>query len=178
MDDTTMNSVRESILAKIEHRWLTKTCQSGGGCSVDMDNAPEPFDMINVDRFTPRELDNMSDQRKRCDYLYMCTQVGGVDVIIVPIELKGGAFRPADVVQQLQGGADVANAIAPADVSFWFVPVLASPSPRRRHVWRQLRSPVVFRGESCAITAIQCGERLTTALEAARKRGVRGSAEH
>lgn len=151
MDDTTMNSVRESILAKIEHRWLTKTCQSGGGCSVDMDNAPEPFDMINVDRFTPRELDNMSDQRKRCDYLYMCTQVGGVDVIIVPIELKGGAFRPA---------------------------VLASPSPRRRHVWRQLRSPVVFRGESCAITAIQCGERLTTALEAARKRGVRGSAEH
>lgn len=177
MDDTTMNSVREGILAKIERRWLTKTCRSSK-CSVDMNNAPEPFDMINIDRLTTIELDNMIGQRKRCDYLYMCTQVDDVDVVIVPIELKGGTFQPGVVANQLQGGADVANAIAPPDVSFWFVPVLASHSPRRRHVWRQLRSPVVFRGESCAITAIQCGERLTTALEAARKRGARGSAKN
>lgn len=175
MDDANMTSVRKAILAKIESRWQTTTCRSNK-CSIDMDNAPEPFHMINMDRLAPRDLEDMGGRLKRCDYLYLCTPASGVDVVIVPIELKGGAFRPVEVVQQLQGGADVADAIVPSDVSFRFVPVLASHFPRRRHVWRGLRKPVVFRDERHATTTIQCDERLTTALEKARRRSVGGGA--
>lgn len=82
-----------------------------------MDNAPEPFDMINLDRLATRDLEAMSIERKRCDYLYLGTAGNGGHVVIAPIELKGGTnFRSATVVKQLQAGAKIADAIVPADV--------------------------------------------------------------
>lgn len=108
----------------------------------------------------------ISDDRKRCDYLFFGEQEDAA--LVVPIELKRGAFRGGSASAQLQGGADIADAWIPAKLRFRFVPVLASGrGVRRERLTALRRATITLRGQSRRPVLIRCGAPLTDVLEQA-----------
>lgn len=102
-------------------------------------------------------------QRKRCDYLFVGEEAETVRV--VPIELKSGGFKAADVAEQLRGGAALAAAWLPDDSAFSFVPVLAHGKRIHRRELEKLRSErIQLRGQARQIVSIHCGQPLRGAL--------------
>lgn len=123
-----------------------------------------PVDHVAVD--LDCETLGIPADRKRCDYLFFGEQENVA--LVVPIELKRGAFRGGSASAQLQGGADIADAWIPAGLRLRFVPVLASGQGVRSERRRALRgAPITLRGQSRRPVLIRCGARLVDALERA-----------
>lgn len=101
--------------------------------------------------------------QKRCDYLFVGEDKAAVWV--VPIELKRGALRGREVVEQLQGGVHAADRWLPAGSAFRFVPVLAYGNGIHRTDLRILRKTKIKLRKLTRQTAlIRCGKPLRTAL--------------
>ncbi len=88
------------------------------GCSVNMDGAPSPRIVIDLD-----EYDLPSDE-PRCDYLLISegkSMYGWISVF----EFKRGGLKASKVVRQLQAGACTAERLVPHNQSkqFQFRPV-------------------------------------------------------
>ena len=100
---------------------------------------------------------------KRCDYLFLAQQ--GTTTWVAPIELKGGAFSPGSVAEQLQGGADMAGGWLPTMPRFQFVPVVAHGRgiPRARIKSLQ-KATVTFRKQARRPQLIKCGAPLAPLL--------------
>lgn len=100
---------------------------------------------------------------QRCDFLLVCDD--DVATYVAPIELKSGRFSGRNVVQQLQGGSDIAHhRLGPGD-SFRFVPVLAYRRGVRRQELDRLReNDVTMRDQRRRVLAIRCGTPLAPAL--------------
>ena len=103
--------------------------------------------------------------RKRCDYLFF--EEKGARSWVIPIELKSGSFNGAAVVDQLQGGADVADAWLPQGACFQFVPLLVHGAKVvRKNDRTALRSGKVgLRGKIKQVKLSRCGGKLRDVLD-------------
>lgn len=86
---------------------------------------------------------------------------------MVPIELKSGRFNAADVIDQLQGGADVADGRLSQEARFQFVPLLAHGAKVvRKNDRTALRSGKVgLRGQVKQVILSRCGGKLKDVLD-------------
>lgn len=163
-----MTDAFEQVKAKILSRWIASKCEEGD-CSIALDNAPTPFVLTQMDRLRNVDIEALGLGDRRCDYVYIAGRYREKDVLIVPIELKGGGYKTSKVVEQLQAGAKFAEWVVPSECSCVFVPVVAASDNKRRDFFRRLRrSSVAFRELNRLPELIRCGERLQTALEGAR----------
>ena len=98
----------------------------------------------------------------RCDYVFVGEGTGGAWV--VPLELKSGAFRGENAAQQLQAGADAADAWLPSGAAFTLVPVLAHRGIHRKQHERLRGAKITLRGQVRQPLLVRCGTRLRDAL--------------
>lgn len=100
---------------------------------------------------------------KRCDYLFV-----GEDrdaIWIAPIELKSGRLSVSEVLEQLEGGARMADRWLPQGISFQLAPVLAHGKAIHRNALKVLRAKKIqLRGQRRRTALIKCGDQLTKAL--------------
>lgn len=73
------------------------------GCRVDCKNFIRPYYFIDLD--SPE----LGFTKRRCDYLIFADNSKKKESLIIPLELKSGALKASDAVEQLQGGADIAQ---------------------------------------------------------------------
>lgn len=103
--------------------------------------------------------------RKRCDYVFVGEK--NTKAWVAPIELKSGRFDAAEVVAQLQGGAETVEAWLPDDSAFQFVPVLAHGRDLRIKQRNEFRSSKVrLRDRIRQVALVRCGGTLKDALDA------------
>lgn len=154
-----MSALVASVTQRVDHDCRTKHCKKGR-CSISLKDAPAQRLIVDLDCSTLR----IPASRKRCDYLF----VGEKDrsAWVVPIELKGGRFKADEVVEQLQGGCDVADAWLPTGKLFRLDPVLAHGKGVHERDFRTLgRRNITLRGETRKIKTLRCGDKLVRALE-------------
>ena len=103
------------------------------------------------------------DDRKRCDYLFVGEERNAAWV--APIELKSGKLKAGEVLEQLEGGIEIAEAWLPQGIPFRLVPVLAHGKTIHRNDLKALRSRKMrLRGQRKRTELIRCGESLAKAL--------------
>ena len=107
----------------------------------------------------------ISNQQKRCDYLYVSENY---TTQVVSIELKSGRVSSANnAVDQLQSGADKADNWLPVKLlqPVQFIAILAHGKGMHRKIRTNLRSlKVRFRGKSIQVTLLNCGDPLRKVL--------------
>lgn len=162
--------VFEQVKANVHSRWTASTCKDKG-CSISLENAPRPFVLAWMDRLAPVDIKALGLDGPRCDYVYIAERYREKDVLIAPIELKGGGYKTSKVAEQLRVGAKFADRVVPSGCSFVFVPVVAASDTVRKHLFNRLKQGVAFRGVKRQPKLIRCGHRLRTALEGARMKG-------
>lgn len=104
--------------------------------------------------------------RKRCDYVFVGEKRTKAWVAL--IELKSGRFHAAEVIAQLQGGAETVEEKKwlPDDSAFQFVPVLAHGRDLRIKQRNEFRSRKVrLCGQTRRVALVRCGGTLKDALD-------------
>ena len=144
------------IVAKVRDA-VPSACQTSkcdkDGCSVSMRGAPRPRVIIDMD------CKKLVIQGSRCDYLFVSEDQNSAWV--VPIELKSGRFKVSTVKDQLQGGAQFAQALLANGDQFNFVPVLAHGKPIHPLDMNRLRAVRInLRGKKQQPRLIGCGDPL------------------
>ena len=133
------------------------------GCSVPLKDAPSPHLLIDMD-CSALEI---PPGRGRCDFLFVgCEGTGGADWV-VPLELKSGSPRAADIIKQLRAGARFAEARIPAQHEPTFLPVAVYGGKLHRAESDKLkksRNTVSFRGKTYEIKLMRCNAPLKNAL--------------
>jgi len=79
--------------------------------------------------------------RKRCDFLFFHGTADGT-LHVAPIELKSGNPIAAEVVPQLQAGADIADRLVPEAAHASFQPVVGYGGELRKVQTRRFSNPV------------------------------------
>lgn len=155
-----MDGVIEAVYDTVADSCRVHDCNKDG-CSISVRTATPRHVIIDLDCSALR----IPRDRKRCDYVFIGEK--NRKNWIVPIELKSGGFNAAAVVDQLQGGADVAVNWIPPDVHFLFVPVLAhGTSVVRKKQRTEFRSTKIdMRGRKKQVVMIRCGGTLKDALD-------------
>ena len=153
-----MSALLPSVAQKVDDDCCTNNCKKGN-CSLSLNDAPARRLIVDLDCATLP----IPARRKRCDYLF----VGEKDrsAWVMPIELKEGGFKAGEVVEQLQGGSDVADAWLPPGSLFRLVPILAHGKGAHKRDFRVLRRhTITLRGKKSRIETLHCGEKLTKKL--------------
>lgn len=156
-----MSGVVAAVRSKISPSCLTSRCRKEG-CSVSMQGASSARVIVDMDS----DALDIPQDRRRCDYLFI--DEDNDEVWVAPIELKSGAFKGSEVVEQLRTGACVADAWLPPGNAFRFVPVLAHRKGVHPKELRKLRKEKIkLRDQTRQTVSIGCGARLITALKKA-----------
>lgn len=154
-----MNGIVRSVSDAVPDRCHANDCNRDG-CSISVRTAASRKVIIDLDcpaLGIPRT-------RKRCDYVLVGEK--SRKSWVVPIELKSGRFQAAEVVDQIQGGADEAKSWLPEQVACLFIPILAHGKSFRRKQLAEFRSTkVTFRGHRKQIEVVRCGEKLKDVLD-------------
>ena len=154
-----MNGPVAAVAGQVPDACYATRCDKDG-CRIDLTKGVLPARVI-VDM----DCDGLQipNGRKRCDYLFFGA---GSDVTIVaPIELKSGSLRAGPVLEQLKGGAKMADAWLPQGVSFRLIPIVAHGKRIRRKALNDLRANKIrLRGQRKLAVLIKCGDSLTKAL--------------
>jgi len=127
-------------------------------CSLHLDRNLRPFLLIDLDApGSPAEPD-----RKRCDFLFFGGRADGI-LHVAPIELKSGHPIAAEVVPQLQAGADIADRLVPEAANTSFRPVVGYGGELRKVQTRRFSNPanwIRYRGRKVLPRLVQCGHAL------------------
>lgn len=154
-----MSALVEAIEAKVGSEALATECRKEN-TTVLLDGAPTPHAVVDLDSST---LDLSG--RRRCDYLFVADapEAGWVAVI----ELKSRTFNAEGVIEQLQGGAELADEWLPEAVPVNFRPVLVHRLQTfGMHRKTELdRWRVQFRGSRVKVQTLSSGARLMAALD-------------
>ena len=155
-----MSEVVEAVSNAIPAACRVHDCNKDG-CSVSVRTAAPRRIVVDLDC----EDLHLPRVRKRCDYLFFGEK--GARSQVVPIELKSGRFNATDVIDQLQGGADVADGWLPKEAHFQLVPLLVHGAKVVRRIERTaLRSRKVgLRGQTQQVVMIGCGGKLKDVLD-------------
>jgi len=128
-------------------------------CRVDLAKAPQLRVIVDMDC----DALSIPPTEKRCDYLFVGEAYN--TTWVAPIELKSGRLSVSEVLEQLEGGTQMANKWLPPGVSFQFVPVLAHSRTIHRNDLRTLRAKKLqLRKQKRGIAVINGGDPLTKAL--------------
>ncbi len=121
-----MNGPVAAVAGQIPDACCATRCDKGG-CRVDLRKGLPPSRVI-VDM----DCDGLRipKQWKRCDYLFFGAE--NEVTCVAPIELKSGGLRAGTVLEQLEGGARMADAWLPQEVSFRLIPIVAHGKGIRR----------------------------------------------
>ena len=155
-----MSGVVEAVSSEAPDSCRVHACNRDG-CSISVKTAADRKAIVDLDC----EALRIPQRRKRCDYLFFGEK--GARSWVVPIELKSGSFNAADVVEQLQGGADQADTWLPQEARFQLVPLLAHGAKVvRRNERAALRSRKVgLRGRTKQVVLARCGDNLKDVLD-------------
>ena len=151
----------ESVRGRIDPECLVSSMRKEG-CTVSLQGAPKERLIIDLDK--PGAP--VGGDGRRCDYLFIANGAQNETSWVAPLELKKGALRASDAVQQLQAGAEVAERLVPNGLRSAFRPTVAFGSIRKleRDALRAPRAKIAFRGRQEAIRLMKCGDRLVKAL--------------
>ena len=140
---------------------VTLCCDSG--CSLSMENAPEPNVLISLEH----KAAPVDASEKHCDFLFVG---GGDDDIpewVAPVELTTSPPKVRKFLPQLQAGASLAEKLIPKNVKVRFRPIAVHGGElHRAERFKFLMScnHVVFRSRPTLVTLVRCGSPLTKAL--------------
>lgn len=156
-----LSEVLTEIQTRVEKSNLIDAC-SGDGCEVDMTDIPCERVIVHAEReFGLRKM-----KGKRADRLLFFIITAANTLFVVPIELESGNLRATRVVEQLQGGAELAELLVPqvGEFQIKFLPVAFSgniiPEPQRKRLNRQ---GVSFCDLSKKVKTAQCGKKRSLA---------------
>ena len=127
-------------------------------CKASLKDMPSEHVAVDLDCVTSKQVDGA----KRADYVYVAN-----DGSVAVIEIKKGSVGIERVVDQLQGGADIADKrLLPNDATLVFRPVLVrGGSGKAKHErQKRKRDRVCFRNVDYDIVPIKCGAPLNTAF--------------
>lgn len=155
-----MNGIVEAVSGVVPDPCRVHACNKDG-CSISVRTAADRKAVVDLDC----QALHIPQRQKRCDYLFFGEK--GTRSWVVPIELKSGSFDAADVIDQLQGGADQADAWLPQEARSQLVPLLAHGAKAvRRHERAALRSRKVgLRGRTKQVVLARCGDNLKDVLD-------------
>ena len=152
-------SLVSQVIQNIDCECIVQKCQKGQ-CSLKLNSLSENSLLIDMDS---DEAPASSQNGKKCDYIYIGDDNGVAWV--APLELKGGKLDASDVIEQLQGGARIADHILPLAARTRFRPVIAYRRRIHRAEQRRLQSiRVHFRSQKRLIKRVKCGSSLINAL--------------
>ena len=140
---------------------VTSCCDSG--CSLSMENAPEPYVLISLEH----EAAPIDQSKSHCDFLF----VGGGENTsaewVAPVELTISAPTVKKFLPQLQAGASLAEKLIPKSVKVKFRPIAVHGGDIRRIETRRFlktSNHVEFRCQKIPFKLVRCGSPLTKAL--------------
>lgn len=155
-----MKGLVAAVSDAVPDRCRSDSC-SKEGCTLSVGIAKVKRVLVDLD--CP-EL-HIPHGRKRCDYVFVGEK--NTKAWVAPIELKSGRFDAAEVVAQLQGGAETVDAWLPDDSAFQFVPVLAHGGAIHRRQLNEFRSHKVrLRNQKQQVAVVRCSGTLKDALDA------------
>ena len=156
-----LSDVLAEIQTRVEKSNLIDAC-SGDGCEVDMTDIPCERVIVHAEReFGFRKMEG-----KRADRILFFIVAAANTLFVVPIELESGNLRATRVVEQLQGGAELAELLVPqvGEFQIEFCPVAFSgtiiPVQQRK---RLNRRGVSFCDLSKKVKTAQCGKKRSLA---------------
>lgn len=133
------------------------------GCSLSMENAPETFVLLGLERDgTPVDPDE-----SRCDFLFVG---GGRDNSfewVAPIELTKSPPRASKFLPQLRTGASVAERFIPRDANVRFRPIAVHGRELHRAEREKFLDPcnhIEFHCRKIPIKLVECCSNLADAL--------------
>lgn len=137
------------IKARLGHRTLAKTCEDEG-CCVSLGGVGPAFLLVDpeVERGSP-----IPPGRKRCDFIAFAERDAVLHVAV--LELKSGRFDPAEVVEQLQEGAQAVERICRWRKQDHFQAVLVHGRNIRKR--DRTRMTVRFQDVPCRVRRETCG---------------------
>ncbi len=127
-------------------------------CGVSLKGMPSEHVVVDLDCATSKQVDGA----KCADYVYVAN-----DGSVAVIEIKKGSVDVESVVDQLQGGADIADErLLPKGATLVFRPVLVrAGSGKEKHERRKRkRNRIRFRHVDYDVVPIKCGAPLNTAF--------------
>ena len=157
-----MTGLVDPVRQRVCEQCLVEECDKNG-CSVSLDDAPQPYLVIDLDR--PNSPVRQS--QKRCDYLFFADERSNRSWV-VPMEIKNSEMKVSKVIRQLRAGARVAQKLVSSNsaISFRPVAVVRELHKDAREKLRKGNSEVSFRGRSERIRVLVCGDPVTKALDA------------
>ena len=154
-----MTNIVDYVREKVDESCMEKDEIQKGKCSVSLENAPQPYALIDFDG----ENAPVSNRQRRCDYLFVAN---GDENWVIPIELKATGLNPNKVTEQLRAGARAAAKIVPRKFDSKFVPVAIVENADKQQL-EALRDPdkkIRFHGRKEYVRVIYCGDSLTDAM--------------
>lgn len=130
------------------------------GCSLSLDDSPEPSVLIKAEDMAPKSAG-------QCDFLF----VGGEDQAeggpwVVPVELTSGRKRANRFLRQLRSGAELADSLLPSDVEVRFCPIAVHGRELHPKEFRDLRARrVKFREDEVLVSTVRCETKLVDGLQ-------------
>lgn len=159
-----MSHVVETIRNRINSSCLSEEKMSKGKCEVDLDDAPSPSVIVDLDK--PGAP--LSASQVRCDYLFF-GEASKTLAWVAPIEIKDGAFKVSGIVRQLQAGARASEKIIRRKNVGNFRPIAAVRGPVSRAQLFDLKrqsNQITLHRQQETVRVIGCGDALSSALEA------------
>ena len=155
-----MRGVVALVVNGVPGNCLATQCNKDG-CKLGLNGVPEARVVVDLDC---GDL-SIPQHRKRCDYVFFAEEED--TTWVSPIELKSGRFSASGVLEQLQGGIEVADKWLPRVIELKFVPVLAHGKSIHKEDRRRLLSRTLkLRGKKSKAMLLRCGDQLTKALRA------------
>ena len=155
-----MMGLVDAVRDRVPKKCLVEKCDKNG-CSVSLQDAPQPHLVIDLDR--PNSL--VRRNQTRCDYLFIADECGSRSWI-VPMEFKNSQMKVSKVVRQLQASARATQQLAPSRsaISFRPVAVVRGIHGNQRKELRKEKNKVSFHGRRERIRVLVCDDLLTEAL--------------
>ena len=162
---------QENFEQQIPQECMVVTC-SRDGCTLDMEGAPSPFVLIDLDCSQLLSKYHNLVKEGRCDYLFLGwdSETDPNVLWVVPIEIKVGNAKVTEVLRQLQQGAAFAASLLPSNLeTISLLPLavhlkkLHKAEHRRR---RNKRNKVKLGGLKKSVRFVRCGTSLADFLKA------------
>jgi hypothetical protein len=151
-----MDSLGDWVQRNISGKCITTQCNRDG-CSLNLDGAPEPYILVDMDHPEGPAPQNET----RCDYIF----VGGNNWV-APIELTRGRADANKFSRQLRAGANIADQIIPVNEQIRFRPIAAyGREPRRAEINRLRNISIRFRKDRELVKVVRCESLLVDALK-------------
>lgn len=127
------------------------------GCALGL--PPHPRKVIGGSRYQ----ENHDHREKLCDaIIFWNNEKDGVSLVVA--ELKSGGFSASGVIEQLQGGARLAEAVVVFDGTIAFAPLLFKKKGMHSIERKVLsRARVRFRGKGHPIQTMSCSDSIQSA---------------